>query len=227
MSKENDDFVDNLLKGLPKAEPTSDFELRRFEKIIDRQAEEYKRSSKSSRLKFPTSIAASIAIVFGAFFVLTNQSPVTGPTSSVTDSGSPAESSNSNSTDPEMSPPPSQSNSGGRAEGSGSQSGVFGNSESSGNETSSVAEFYSNLDYSTDRGHISRVVIIASTPGIMSSLQNKAQQCAINLGISKSLLAYDSGYFQGLRIHAYYTGINKTDFQIILVDSDCNVVSEL
>jgi hypothetical protein len=230
MSKENDEFVENLLKGFPKAEPISEFELRQFEKMIDRQADDYKRSHKPSRLKLPTSIAASIAIVFGAVFVLTNQSPVTEPTGSVTESASPAspeESSNSNSTAPQVSPAPSQSNSTGEAEGSGSQSGLFGNNESLGNEVGTVAGFNSNLDYLTDKDRIAKVVIIASTPGNMSSLQNKAQQCAIKLGVSKSLLAYDSGYFQGQRTHAYYSGKNKNDYKIILVDSDCNVLSEL
>ena len=230
MSKENDEFVENLLKGLPTAEPISEFELRRFEKIIDHQAEEYKRSHKTSRLKLPTSIAASIAIVFGAVFVLTNQNPVTEPTGSVTESASPAspsESSNSSATAPELSPAPSQSNSAGEAEGSGTQSGIFGNNESSGNEAGIVAGFSSNLDYSTDRDQISKMLIIASTPGNMSSLENKAQQCAIKLGVSKSLLAYDSGYFQGQRTHAYYSGKNKNDYKIVLVDSDCNVIAEL
>lgn len=230
MSKENDEFVENLLKGLPAAEPISELELRRFEKIIDHQAEEYKRSHKTSRLKLPTSVAASIAIVFGAVFVLTNQSSVTEPTSSVTESAAPAvteESNNSNSTDPEVSPPPSKSNSVAKADESDSQSGVFGNSESAGNQAGTVAGFYSNLDYVTDRDQISEIVIIASTPKNMSSLQNKAQQCAIKLGVSKSLLAYDSGYFQGQRTHAYYSGKNKNNYKIILVDSDCNVLSEL
>jgi len=230
MSKENDEFVENLLKGLPKAEPISEFELHRFEKMIDHQAAEYKRSHKTSRLKLPTSIAASIAIVFGAVFVLTNQNPVTEPTSSVTESAAPIsteESNNLNSTDPDVSPQPSQSNSVGKADESGSQSGVFRNSESAGNEAGKVAGFNSNLDYVTDRDQISEIVIIAFTPKNMSSLQNKAQQCALKLGVSKSLLAYDSGYFQGQRIHAYYSGKSKNEYKIILVDSDCNVLSEL
>ena len=44
MSKENDEFVENLLSGLPKAEPISEFELRKFEKMIDRQVSDYKAS---------------------------------------------------------------------------------------------------------------------------------------------------------------------------------------
>lgn len=227
MSKENDDFVENLLGGLPKAEPISEFELRKFEKMIDRQASEYKRSSSSTRFKFPASIAASIAIVFGAVFVLTNQSSVTGPTTSVTESGSTTESGNSNSTGEELAPAPVQSNSSGSAQGTSSESGVFGNSDSSGNQGGSVPVFNSNLNYETELNRISNVVVLPSTPGDTAALQNKAQQCAIKLGVSKSLLAIDSGYFQDQRVQAYYSGKNKSSYKIILVDSECTVLSEL
>jgi hypothetical protein len=227
MSKENDDFVENLLGGLPKAEPISEFELRKFEKVIDRQASEYKRSNSSTRFKFPASIAASIAIVFGAAFVLTNQSSVTGPTTSVTESGSTTESGNSKSSGEELAPAPVQSNSSGSVQGSSSESGVFGNSDSSGNQAGSVPIFNSNLDYETELNRISKVVVLPSAPGDTASLQNKAQQCAIKLGVSKSLLAIDSGYFQDQRVQAYYTGKNKSSYKIILVDSECTVLSEL
>jgi hypothetical protein len=227
MSKENDDFVENLLGGLSKAEPISEFELRKFEKMIDRQASEYKRSSNSTRFKYPASIAASIAIVFGAVFVLTNQSSVTGPTTSVTESGSTTESGDSNSSGEEIIPAPVQSNSSGSAQGTASESGVFGNSDSSGNQAGSVPVFNSNLDYGTELNRISKVVVLPSAPGDTASLQNKAQQCAIKLGVSKSLLAIDSGYFQDQRVQAYYSGKNKSDYQITLVDSDCTIVAEL
>ena len=227
MSKENDDFVENLLGGLPKAEPISEFEIRKFEKMIDRQASEYKRSNSSTRFKFPASIAASIAIVFGAAFVLTNQSSVTGPTTSVTESGSNTESGNSNSSGEELAPAPVQSNSSESAQGSSSESGVFGNSDSSGNQAGSVPIFNSNLDYETELNRISKVVVLPSAPGDTTSLQIKAQQCAIKLGVSKSLLAIDSGYFQDQRVQAYYTGKNKSSYKIILVDSECAVLSEL
>jgi hypothetical protein len=158
MSKENDDFVENLLGGLPKAEPISEFEIRKFEKMIDRQASEYKRSNSSTRFKFPASIAASIAIVFGAAFVLTNQSSVTGPTTSVTESGSNTESGNSNSSGEELAPAPVQSNSSESAQGSSSESGVFGNSDSSGNQAGSVPIFNSNLDYETELNDAKRAI---------------------------------------------------------------------
>ncbi len=227
MSKENDDFVENLLGGLPKAEPISEFELRKFEKLIDRQASEYKRSNSSTRFKFPASIAASIAIVFGAVFVLTNQTSVTGPTTSVTESGSTIESGSSNSSGEELAPAPDQSNSPESAQGTSSESGVFGNSDSSGNQAGSVPIFNSNLDYGTELNRISKVVVLPSAPRDTASLQNKAQQCAIKLGVLDSLLAIDSGYFQDQRVQAYYSGKNKSDYQITLVDSDCSIISEL
>jgi hypothetical protein len=195
--------------------------------VIDRQASEYKRSNSSTRFKFPASIAASIALVFGAAFVLTNQSSVTGPTTSVTESGSTTESGNSSSSEEELSPAPIQSISTGSTQGTSSESGVFGNSDSSGNQAGSVPIFNSNLDYGTELNRISKVVVLPSAPGDTASLQNKAQQCSIKLGVSKSLLAIDSGYFQDQRVQAYYTGKNKSSYKIILVDSECTVLSEL
>ncbi len=227
MSKENDEFVENLLRGLPNAEPISEFELRRFEKIIDRQAADYKRSNSSSRFKLPTSIAASIAIVFGAVFVLTNQISVTDPMNTVTESGSTTDSGISSTTDGQLSPSPVQSNQGSSTEGSASESGVFGDSQSPGDQVGSVPIFNSNLDYSTDLNLISKLVVLASIPGDTASLQSKAQQCAIKLGVSRTLLAYDSGYFEGQRVNAYYSGKKKSDHLIILVDSDCNILTEL
>lgn len=227
MSKENDDFVENLLSGLPKAEPISEFELRKFEKMIDRQAADYKASKQTSRFKFPTSVAASIAIVFGAVFVLTNQNPSTTPSTTVTESGSNAESGNSSSTEDEISTAPVQPNSGGSDERSSANSGVFGNSEAPENNSGAVPVFNSNLDYSTDRDRISKLVKLPSAPGSTTALQNKVQQCAIKLGISNTFLAYDMGYFLGERAQAYYSGTSKANYQIILVDSECNVITEL
>ena len=227
MSKENDEFVENLLSGLPKAEPISEFELRKFEKMIDRQVSDYKASKRPSRFNLPTSIAASIAIVFGAVFVLSNQNSVTGPSTTVTEPGTTTESSDSNSTDNEISPAPVQSNSAGTTEGSSADGGVFGNSEPSENISGAVAVFSTNLDYSTDRNRISKAVILPSAPGSTSALQNTVQQCAIKLGISKALLAYDLGFFEGERAQAFYSGMSKTNYRVILVDSDCNLLSEL
>lgn len=226
MSRENDDFVENLLSGLPKAEPISEFELRKFEKLIDRQAAEYKASKQKSKFKFPTSVAASIAIVFGAVFLLTNQNPATSPSTTVTHSGSSTEAGDSSSTEGEFTPAPVP-NSGGSNEGSSADSGVFGNSQATENNSEAVPVSSSNLDYSTDRDRISKLVKIHSAPGSITALQNKVQQCAIKLGVSNTVLAYDLGYFQGERAQAFYSGTSKANYQIILVDSDCNILSEL
>ena len=226
MSKENDDFVENLLSGLPKAEPISEFELHKFEKIIDRQAADYKASQRTSRFKFPTSVAASIAIVFGAFFVLTNQNPSTTPSTTVTESGSNAESGNSSSTEGEISTAPVQPNSGGSTTSSSAEGGIFGNSDSADNQSQLVPVSNSNLDYSTELRLAKKAVSIASTPREITSLQNKDQQCSIKLGISNSVLAFDRGYFQGERANAYFSGNDKSSYKVILVDSECTLLAE-
>jgi hypothetical protein len=227
MSKENDDFVENLLSGLPKAEPISEFELRKFEKMIDRQAAEYKASKKMSRYKFPASVAASIAIVFGAAFVLTNQNPALTPSTTVTKPGSNTESSNTNSTDNQVSPVPTQSNPSKSTQTGSAEGEVFGDSGSAGNKSKMVPIFNSNLDYATELNLINEIVVVAPAPKDISSLEDKFQQCAIKLGISRSILAFDKGYFQGERASAYFSGSDKSNYKIILVDSECTLLSEI
>lgn len=228
MSTENDDFVDGLLRGLSKAEPMSEFEIRKFEKLIDQQASDYKKSTRTFRFKLPASVAASIAIAFGAAFLLTNHGAIIKNVSGVTRPSAEQPSRNpvtntGHSTNPTPQTP---------GQNSGSQSNqapnqVFGNSESSDGKNGTVAVSESNLDYSTDLTKIKAFVKVGQKPGSVSSLNSAEQQCAIKQGIASSLLAFDKGYYQSQRVSAYFSGPSKTDMRIILVDVECNVVQEL
>jgi hypothetical protein len=231
MSIGNDDFVEDLIKGLPKAEPMSEFEIRKFEKLIDRQAEEFSKSKRSSSFKLPTSIAASIAIVFGAVLLLTNHAGTIKPLGGITQTASPQPSSNATQDEGSTTTPTQNSTSGKSKNGGNSKSGggttqEFGNSNTSNGSDGSVAKFATNLDYSTDLSRIKKLVTLPNQPGTISSLENSARQCAIKQGISDSILAFDKGYFQGQRVSVYYSGANKNDYKTVLVDSDCNIVLE-
>jgi len=232
MSIENNDWVEDLLKGLLKIEPMSEFEIRKFEKLIDRQAEEFKKSKLGSRFKIPASIAASVAIAFGAVLLLTNHGNVVLPGGDVikpiapqpsdasTQKSAPA---NSLSTTPEPKKPSNQ----GKSQTGNLSPQVYGNSNTSDGQDGTVPKFETNLDYSTDLLKIKKLVTLGEKPGLISSLTNAVQQCAIKQGISASLLAFDKAYFQGQRVDAYFSGENKNNFKIFLVDSDCALVSEL
>ena len=95
MSTENDDFIEKLLRDLPKAEPLSELETRRFEKFIDAKADEYKKSQRKFRFQIPTSIAASVAIAMGAviFFSHNNTSIPTKVPATASPSAAPSGSS--------------------------------------------------------------------------------------------------------------------------------------
>ena len=232
MSKDNDDFVEDLLKALPKAEPISEIEIRKFEKLIDRQTEEFKKSKQKRGFKLPMSVAASIAIAFGAVFLLSNHETIVKPNEVNTQTNSNLPSAGStqggNAKAPSTGVPGTQ-NSGQpkKSQTAGSSTEVFGNSNSKAGSDGKVAKFETNLDYSTDLSKIKTLVMPGLKPGSLSSLDNVAQQCSIKQGISTSILAFDKGYFQGQRVSAYFFGSNRNDYKIILVDADCALISEL
>jgi len=231
MSIGNDDFVEDLIKGLPKAEPISEFELRKFEKLIDRKAEEFKKSKRSSTFNISVSVAASIAIVFGAVFMLANHSDSIKSVGRITQPATPQPSLNGtqdkgSTASPTQNPSSGKSNNGGNSKPKVGTTQEFGNSNSSNGSDGSVAKFATNLDYAVDLSSIKQLVKLPNKPGTLTSIEKSAQQCAIKQDISDSLLAFDRGYFQGQRVSAYYSGSSKNDYKIILVDSDCNIISE-
>ena len=232
MSTENDDFVEGLLKGLPKAEPISEIELRKFEKLIDRQADEFKKSKRASGFRIPASIAASVVIVFGAAFLLSNHGKIIKSDIGITHPSSPPASANpsQNSGDAHSNTMPSQveeSPKPGNSKGSNGSTEMFGKTNSSNSEGGNVAKYESNLDYSTSLDQIKKIVILGSKPGSLSSLTNAEQECAIKQGLSSSLLAIDKGYYQTHRVSAYFSGSSKGEYKIVLVDAGCLMVAEL
>ncbi len=232
MSTENDDFMDDLLKGLPRAEPISEFEIRKFEKLIDQQAAQFKKSKRSLGFKIPASIATSLAVAFGTAFLLSNHSQVINAGGGVIQSPAPqtSESATQNggtASTPAKTVSPKKSKNHSPSQTTSDSTQVFANSNSSNAQDGSVAKFETNLDYSIDLSKIKKVVVLSVKPSSMSLLDNTAQQCAIRQGISESLLAFDKGYFQGQRVSAYYTGLSRNEYKIILVDSDCALVTEL
>lgn len=232
MSIENDDFVEDLLKGLSRTEPMSEFEIRKFEKLIDRQTEEFKKSKRGTGFKIPVSIAASIAIAFGAAFLLSNHEEVLNSSGGIIQQVSPQPSEDSNlgegKTNSNTSKPdPKKTNNSGGSQNSGSSTEVFENPSTSNDANGAVAKFETNLDYFYDLPKIKKMVSLGIKPGSLTSLDYAMQQCAIKQGITDSLLAFDKGYFKQQRVSVFYVGTSKKDYKIILADSDCALVSEL
>ena len=232
MSNENDDFVDDLLKGLSKAEPMSDFEIRKFENLIDRHTQEFTNSTRKRGIKIPTSIVASVAIVFGAAFLLTNHNDVTRSGNGLVNSASPQSPGGSNQNgdlgvNPSITPKPQKPTSNENSQPGNTSTEVFGNSQPSTGAGGSTMIFETNLDYITDLKEIKRLVKVAQKPGSINNLDITSQQCAIKQGINKTFLAFDKGFFQEQSVRAFYSGFSKSDYKIILVDADCELVAEL
>ena len=226
MSKENDDFIEELLKGLPKVEPMSEFEIKKFEKLIDKQTGLYAKSKAKSSFRMPASIAASIAIAFGAAFLLTNNSSVVNTKGEISSSQStPTKSGESQN---QSLAPTTTTGSGSKPvnEGSNNSTGVYANSGESNANDGKVPVYESNLDYENQLVQIKKIVKLASAPENLTSLTYAAQQCSIKQGISESILAFDKGTFQGQRVSAYFSGSSKSDYKIILVDSSCELIEQ-
>jgi hypothetical protein len=229
---QDDEFVDDLLKGLSKAAPMSEFELRKFERLIDRQTEEYKKTQHRNRFKMPASIAASIVVAFGIILTVsnhgTNSKVITSVVNPNTITNSETKSNVPSSMNPSTKPPlPNRRASSGDGKNSRSPNQLYGNSNTSNGVDGSVAKFETNLDYMSDLPIIKSRITLASKPASISSLDYLDQQCAIKQGISDSLLAFDRGYYQEQRVLAYFSGKSKKDYKIILVDSDCNLIATL
>lgn len=236
----NDEFIDALLRDMPKPEPLSDFERRRFEKLIDTQAAEVKRSRQKRRLTVPTSIAASVAIALGAVLFFHQHGTVgSHVVATPTPSNSAAQGEGDGSTaSPSTGTPtagatkpatPGPSHQGGTS-GTGSTTGQYSDNPSSGATSPAsvrIPEFETNLDYATDIAKVRTTVAPSAKPRSISSLDAPLQQCVIGLGISSKVLAHDRGYYDGVRVNAFFYGADAAHAHIILVDSSCSEVATI
>ena len=232
MNRENDDWVEDLLKGLPKAAPMSEIEMHKFKKLIETQTAEHEKSMRRSSFKVPASVAASIAMVFGAVLLISNHEGPTNTSSVITQTTIPRPSQQSSQNKDEgnspiatspSKPPASQSNSQSSTE----AGQVYGNSNPSNQKDGTVPKFETNLDYATQLLQIKKLVILSDKPGSLEFLDNSQRQCAIKQAVAKTLLAFDKGYLDGQRVSVYYSGANKNESKALLVDADCVLIKEL
>ena len=225
MNKENEDFVEDLVKNLPQGSPMTEFELKKFEKFIDSQIA----STYPSVIKKPLiqrmSVAASVIAIFvgvGLFAtqnnsIKTDSSILPKPNTSASENVTPTESARPTTEPTQSSDNPKPSD----------QGELFEDSDESGAKTDEVPVFKSKLNYETNFIGAKKIVMLSSKPGKFTSLTSVQRNCAITLGIDKELLAFDSGYFGPDSVMAFYVGQKKSEFVVKIALSTCELVAEL
>ena len=221
MSKE-EERIRQLLGNLPKAPPMSEIETKRFEKFIDAQVEDLKKSKLSSTRNRNFSIAAALILVIsgGAFFASQKNSPLHIPTPLVT---SPAISSEQPSSAPSEDRQPSQP----VVKPTTSQAQPNQQFGDGGNKTNSVGIYSTGLPYDGDLTKIKARVTQSARGSILESLLASERNCAIQQGVDKGLLAFDRGTYQGVPAYAFYTGKNLAHATIVLTDESCVLLDQL
>ena len=238
MSNEDQEkFVEYLIRGLPKAEAMTEFELRRFEKLIDHEAAVLKASRSKRSFRLPAAVAASVALLFAGVLIF-SQNNGTSPIKDIASNSGIAAPTTESENGPEMNLPSDGATSQSTATNSNSHSTKkpttsTGTStqetynDQNQNVSDSVPVFKSNLDYDTQFKNILRIVKQGSAGSSLKSLTSAQQQCAIRLGLGQEVLAFDKGKFQGESIWAYYSGANPMASTVTIVSTSCQVIAEL
>ena len=225
MSKENDDFVEDLVKNLPQGSPMSEFELKKFEKFIDSEiASNYPSVSKKPLMQ-RMSIAASVVAIFIGVGIFTTQNNSINSNTSILPSPNPSVTNDSIPVDPtNPTDDPTQTNGNSN---SGGQGELFEDEEEPTTSTGEVPVFRTRIDYETNFATAKKTVKLANKPGSFSSLTSVQRNCAITLGVDTELLAFDNAYFGPDSIMAFYVGQTKTDYVVKIALLTCELVREI
>lgn len=222
-----DDFVEKLLRDLPKAPPMNDLDIKRFEKhvasLVD--AENKKKISKSWNSKL--TVAASLVALVAGVGIFANSAKVTNPQKSpiAAPSSSPTGSSDQNGMVNENTDTP-QSNGKDLIENPGAGTTTYGNSQSpkpSGSKESIPVLNYG-FDYEIDEQSARAKVNAEVRLGDTKLMKSSQIACSIKLGIDQELYAIDKGTYAGEDIEAYYFGESKSVLNIKVVRFGCELI---
>ena len=225
MSKENDDFVEDLVKNLPQGTPMSEFELKKFEKLIDSEIASTYPSVTKKPLMQRMSIAASVVAIFIGVGIFATQNVSLNSDSAVLPSPNPSLTNDSFPVDP-TTPTDDPGKTNGNSNGGG-QGELFEDEEELTTSTGEVPVFRTGIDYETNFSTAKKSVKLANKPGSFSSLSSVQRNCAITLGVNTELLAFDTAYFGPDSIMAFYVGQTKTDYVVKIALFTCELVKEI
>lgn len=222
MSHNEDDFVEKLLKDLPKAPPMSALEIKRFEKNIDALvAAGGNRQTKRNWVPAFSVAASVIAVVAGLTIFSGNSEIVKNVVPTVTASES-------------ATPEPGSTSKQGASGDKGSKSQnddrtTYGDSgsNSGASNKADIPILSTGYEYSTDLQQARAAVAKVAVRGTGNNLSSAQISCSVELGIEKDLWAIDSGTYLGENIQAYYFGEAKNSLRVKIVAMGCKLVENL
>lgn len=227
MTKDENSFVDDLLKGLPKAPPMTKLQQKRIENFIDEQIAGLKmeqvQSKSSVYVRFQTQfqLAAGFLVLVGgvAFAVnfsnsnsttnIAQQSPITTPTPSSA---------------PVIPTEQPNSNSGSNIGSSNSGSEVFGNESKPPSTISNI--FYTGLDYQTSLSQAKAKITSNLAPISLGAMSTADRNCVISQGIDE-VLAIDHAKYDGQKTTNYFYRNSSSELEIRVVDFSCSTLATL
>ena len=226
MTKDEYGFVDDMLKGLPKAPPRTKMEQRRMEKFIDEQIAQLKaeraQTKRSIYVRFQSQFqlaAGFLVLVGGVAFAInfsntnsTSNVAKPNPATSPTQSGS--------SVTPSTAP---TSNSGQNKGSSNTESEVFGNETKSPSAVSNI--FNTGLDYMTSLEQAKTKVTPKLALISLGAMSTADRNCVISQGID-NVLAIDHAKYDGQKASVYFYRVSS-ELEIKVVDFSCNLLANL
>jgi hypothetical protein len=225
-----DDFVEKLLRDLPKAPPMNDLEIKRFEKHVDSlvEAENKQKISKGwgSKLTVAASIVALVAgvAIFADSSKIINpqKSPIAAPSSSST--GATGQNGASNE---DLDVPQSNGNDSSETPETGTT--TYGNSQSPnpGNSKGSIPVLNFGFDYEVDEKSARTKVKADARLGDTKLMKSSQIACSVKLDVDNKLWAIDKGTYAGEDIEAYYYGSSISALSIKIIGFGCELLKDL
>ena len=227
---QDDDFVEKLLRDLPKAPPMNKLEIKRFEKHIDSLVAAEKQAKIKKGWNSKLSVAASVVALIAGIGIFANSSEILNsnngsnpgivlPTPIITPSTGeatpPAKSTGGN-----TSSAPEEGNSG---------SNVYGDNESPKPDVAqdSVPILNGGFDYETEASIAKMEVLKVASKGNFKLLKSSQIACSVKLGLDQELYAIDKGTYAGEDIEAFYYGASKGSVKIKIVSFGCIGIKDL
>jgi hypothetical protein len=240
MTTGNDDqWLDDLLSKLPKGEPVTELELKKYEHRIAEFTASLPESPAQKLFsrnifRVPIGIAAAIVVLVVGFSLNNGESIVKTDAPVALDSpsqNSPSESSPTPSETPSAgdnsSPAPSAAPS--KTSTPKPSATVPEQTVSQGNDGSKVAvrEYSTNLDYDQDLQALRAKITLRKTPGSLRGLSGAKQSCATKQGLASQLVAVDNAMYQGRPITAYFSVDNSGAISVLITSVSCEEITTI
>lgn len=228
-NKDDEEWVEKLLRNLPKAPEMSPLEVKRFEKHVELLVAKEKKRQRIRRWTPQVSIAASVIILFAGFALFTNDSGILDDPATIVSPGkdpispNPTNSEDNNSQSDEV----DQQNSDSQKPKTEIGEYDAGKSPKPNSSKKTVPVLRSGIDYEANLDLVRSQVLPSVSDGSLKNLSSAQIACSVELGVKDSLFAIDRGIYAGESIDAYFFGSSKTDLKIKIVSYGCKFLVEL